>query len=144
MTRLRKTPRCAAGRILPTAFLLAVSLGALLPAPVLARVDMPPSAIHAGQPVVEDPYRLVDVFLKAVERGELTVLGRALDRSMLIPTQVEYAFDLATGTTVLKIHADLREPLNLPGQPGYRIRCISAEIKGSRITAVESHVWLDE
>jgi hypothetical protein len=126
--------------------LLAALCVAAAPAPADAidRIDMPLRAIDPGQPLVRDPYRVVDAFLEAVDRGELVVFGHVIGREMLTPTQVDHAYDLATRTTVLRIHAELREPIELPGAAGYRIRCISAEMKDGRIGEVESHVWLDE
>lgn len=128
------------------ASLLAALCGAAALAPVhaLDRIDIPLRAIDPGQPALQDPYRVVDAFLEAVDRGELVVFGHVIGRQMLTPTQVDHAYDLAARTTAVRIHAELREPIELPGAAGYRIRCLSAVMKDGRIGEVESHVWLDE
>jgi hypothetical protein len=112
-------------------------------APVFAAVNMPGYWIDPGRPDIEDPDRLVDTFLKAVDHGELTIYGQTLTREMINPTQVEYVYDLVSRKTKLRIHATLKEPLKLPGQPGCRILCISAEMEDGRIVEIESHVWIE-
>jgi hypothetical protein len=99
--------------------------------------------IDPSQPAIEDPDRLVDAFLKAVDRGELTIYGLTLTRERINPTQVEYVYDLLSRKTKLRIHATLKEPLRLPDQPGCRILCISAEMEDGRIVEIESHVWVE-
>lgn len=111
--------------------------------PVFAAVSVPEYWIDPSQPAVEDPDRLVDAFLKAVDRGELTIYGRSLTREMINPTQVEYVYDLLSRKTSLRIHATLKEPLKLPDQPGCRILCISAEMEDGRIVEIESHLWIE-
>jgi hypothetical protein len=121
-----------------------IALLALLAlSPVFAAVSVPEHWIDTSRPAIEDPGRLVDTFLKAVDRGELRICGQTLTREMLNPTQVEYVYDLLTRKTELRIHATLNEPLMLPGQPGCRILCISAEMEDGRIVEVESHVWIE-
>jgi hypothetical protein len=111
--------------------------------PVLAAVSVPEYWIDRSRPAIEDPDRLVDTFLKAVDRGELTLHGQTLSREMINPTQVEYVYDLLSRKTKLRIHATLKEPLRLPDQPRCRILCISAEMEDGRIVEIESHVWIE-
>jgi hypothetical protein len=111
--------------------------------PAFAAVSVPEHRIDPSQPAIEDPDRLVDAFLKAVDRGELTIYGRTLTREMINPTQVEYLYDLLSRKTSLRIHATLKEPLKLPDQPGCRILCISAEMEDGRIVEIESHLWIE-
>lgn len=111
--------------------------------PAFAAVSVPEYWIDPSQPAIEDPDRLVDAFLKAVDRGELTIYGRSLTREMINPTQVEYLYDLLSRKTSLRIHATLKEPLKLPDQPGCRILCISAEMEDGRIVEIESHLWIE-
>jgi len=111
--------------------------------PCFAAVNVPGYWIDPSQPSIEDPDRLVDAFLKAVDRGELTIYGRTLAREMINPIQVEYVYDLLSRKTKLRIHATLEEPLTLPDQPGCRILCISAEMEDGRIVEIESHLWIE-
>jgi hypothetical protein len=111
--------------------------------PAFAAVSVPEYWIDPSQPAIEDPDRLVDAFLKAVDRGELTIYGRSLTREMINPTQVEYVYDLLSRKTSLRIHATLKEPLKLRDQPGCRILCISAEMEDGRIVEIESHLWIE-
>lgn len=130
-----------------TAAALLVALGgaaSLSPDTAMARIEVPRQAIDPGQPRIRDPYRVVDTFLQAVDRGELVVFGRTLSREMVLPTRIEYSYDLAGRSTDIRIHADLREPIVLSGGAGHRVRCISAAMKDGHIVEVESHVWLDE
>ncbi len=111
--------------------------------PGFAAVSVPGYGIDPSQPTIEDPDRLVDAFLKAVDRGELTLHGQTLSREMLNPTQVEYVYDLLSRKTRLRIHATLKQPLTLPEHPGCRILCISAEMDDGRIIEIESHLWIE-
>jgi hypothetical protein len=111
--------------------------------PCFAAVNVPDHWIDPSRPVIEDPDRLVDAFLKAVDRGELTIFGRTLEREMINPIQVEYVYDLLSRKTKLRIHATLKEALTLPDHPGCRILCISAEMEDGRIVEIESHLWIE-
>ena len=111
--------------------------------PVFAAVSVPGHWIDRNRPAIEDPDRMVDIFLKAVDNGELKIYVRTLAREMIDPTQVEYVYDLVSRKTELRIHATLKQAFELPEQPGYWIRCISAEMEGGRIVEVESHVWTE-
>jgi hypothetical protein len=111
--------------------------------PVFAAVSVPGHWIDRSQPAIEDPDQLVDTFLKAVDRGELTIYGQTLTREMINPIQVEYVYDLLSRKTKLRIHATLKEPLTLPDQPGCRILCISAEMEDGSIVEIESHLWIE-
>lgn len=111
--------------------------------PVFAAVSVPKHRIDPSRPAIEDPDRLVDTFLKAVDRGELRIYGQTLTREMINPTQVEYVYDLLSRKTKLRVHATLKQALKLPDQPGCRVLCISAEMEDGRIVEVESHVWIE-
>ena len=111
--------------------------------PAFAAVSVPEYWIDPSQPAIEDPDRLVDAFLKAVDRGELTIYGQTLTREMIDPTQVEYVYDLVSRETRLRVHATLKQALKLRDQPGCRILCISAEMEDGRIVEIESHLWIE-
>ncbi|MCU0811511.1 MAG: hypothetical protein MUE59_10835 [Thiobacillaceae bacterium] len=53
--------------------------------PAFAAVSVPGYWIDPSQPAIEDPDQLVDAFLKAVDRGELTIYGQTLTRGQSTP-----------------------------------------------------------
>ena len=122
-----------------------IAAALLLAAPLAAghaAVDVPGHLIDPGRPRLEDPDRLVQGFLEAVERGELKVFGRVLDRAMIVPARVEYVYELSTRTTRVKVHADLTQPLPVPDHPDCQVRSVSAVLEDGAIVETESHVWI--
>jgi hypothetical protein len=109
---------------------------------VRASVPVPKHLIDPGMPRIEDPGSLVDRFLQAVDRGELTVFGRTIDRPMLVPIRVEYVYELADRAMRIKIYSNLNTPLPVPGQDDCRILGVSAVMENGSITEIESHVWM--
>lgn len=109
---------------------------------VRASVPLPKHLIDPGMPRIEDPDSLVDRFLQAVDRGELTVYGQTIDRSMLVPVRVEYVYELADRAMRIKVYSNLTAPLPVPGQADCRILGVSAVMEGGSITEIESHVWM--
>ena len=118
-------------------FLLAAPWGA-----VHAALKVPAHLIDPGRPAFDDPDTLVNDYLKAVDRGELVVFGRRLERAMLVPNRVEYVYELSSRTTRVRIHSNLKEALPVPGQPDCTVRSVSAVIEDGRIIEAESHVWI--
>lgn len=99
-----------------------------------------PSSFHRQQP--ESPQKIVQDFLRAVDRGELVLFVYTLHRSYLIPRRVEYVYELDSPTPSVTVHCDLKEPLPVPGQPELEVRAISAELDpyGS-IVVTRGHVY---
>lgn len=115
---------------------------ALMPALAPAAMPDPEPLLSPDTPRIEDPDRLVRLYLDAVDRGELVVLGQALDRSMIEPVRIEYAYDLFRRTTQIKVYSKLKRPRPLPDNPDCRILGVNAVLDDGRITEVESHVWM--
>lgn len=65
-----------------------------------------------------DPQQVVDVFMAAVDRGELVVFGVPLAASALDPQHVEYLYSLQTSLPTVRVHAVLNPPSAIPGVPG--------------------------
>jgi hypothetical protein len=107
-----------------------------------ASVPVPKHQIDPGMPRIEDPDSLVDRFLQAVDRGELTVYGHRIDRPMIAPVRVEYVYELADRAMRIKIYSNLNAPLPVPGQDDCRILGVSAIMEDGSITEIESHVWM--
>jgi len=139
-----RTPPALQGR--PASLLQAVFAVLLLSAiaieSVRASVPVPKHLIDPGLPSTEDPGKLVDRFLQAVDRGELKVFGQTIDRDMLVPVRVEYVYELADRAMRIKIYSNLNAPLPVPGQDDCRILGVSAVMEGGSITEIESHVWM--
>lgn len=109
---------------------------------VEASVPAPKHPINLDRPEIEAPDPIVDRYLEAVDRGELAIFGKTLDRSMIVPTRIEYVYDLFSRTTRIKVYSNLKEPLAVPGQSNCRILGVSAAMDDGHITEVESHVWV--
>jgi hypothetical protein len=92
-----------------------------------------------------DPHAVVAIYLKAVDRGELTVLDRRFDRSMITPTRVEYAFGLDSPIPIVKVYSELRQTMAVPNQEDCEVRGVSAIIDAAgKIVETAAHIWQRE
>lgn len=92
-----------------------------------------------------EPGKVVEIYLKAVDRGELLVFGKKLERRILLPRSVEYIYVIGYRKPRVKVYAVLSRSLPLPGQDGYKIRAVSASLDTrGHITRTEAHVWPDK
>lgn len=110
---------------------------------VLAHIpNMPPAFVEHH---FDQPREVVKVFLEAVDRGELIVFEQVIDRSMIIPLQVEYTYHLDNATPQLSIFSELKQPIPIPDADGCEVRAISAILDdaGNIVEAVV-HVWTGE
>lgn len=90
------------------------------------------------------PREVVEAFLDAVDRGELKVFGRVLDRSMVTPIQVEYVYDLDCPTPSISVYSKLTLPISMPQQGNCEARAISAAMSADgHIVETEVHVWIE-
>jgi len=90
----------------------------------------------------DEPREIVQVYLKAVGRGELIVFDQTLDASMLIPVRVEYVYELNNAIPRVKVYAELKQPMPVPGQTDCKVRGVSAVLDDAgSIVEVEIHVW---
>jgi hypothetical protein len=91
------------------------------------------------------PSKVIEIYLQAVDRGELLVFDKKIDRSVLIPRSVEYIYVIGYAKPRVKVYAELSRPLPLPGQDGYKIRAVSASLDTQgHIIKTEAHVWPDK
>ena len=87
------------------------------------------------------PKEIIDVFLKAVDRGELIVFEQTIDKSILIPLRVEYVYELNGSQPTVKIYSEIKKLIRIPGHEGIRLRGISAIIDGvGHIVEIRAHV----
>ena len=86
-------------------------------------IERPPAPMKQQ---LHEPHKVVELYLKAVSRGELIVFERKLDRSMLIPVRVEYVYELNSAMPTVKVYSELKEPMSVPVLENSRIRGVSA------------------
>ncbi len=102
-------------------------------------LDQPPVPV---KPEFREPREVIGIYLKAVSRGELMVLDRKLEQSMLIPVRVEYVYELDSAIPRIKVYSELKQPISAPGQEDCMIRGISAILDNNgRIIETEAHIW---
>lgn len=138
-----KTPRplrSLPGSLMKTVF--AVLLLCAYSEAAQAAVAMPRHLVNPDAPKIEDPDSLVHRYLQAVDRGELMIFGQKLDRSMIVPVRIEYVYELSSRTTRIKVHSNLKAPLQVPGQRDCQVLTVSTVIEDDHITEVESHIWM--
>lgn len=111
---------------------------------VQASMPTPGHPISHAIPRIEDPDYLVQRYLEAVDRGELVIFGQTLARSMIVPARVEYAYELSSRTTRIRVYSNLKESLPVPGQSDCRILSVGAVMEDGHITEIESHIWMKQ
>jgi hypothetical protein len=129
------------GALLKRLFLVPLLLAGVVDT-ALAVVEAPRYLADPARKQIEQPDALIQRYLVAVDRGELEVYGQRLKRSMLVPTRIEYVYDLSSRTTAIKIYSTLKEPLPVPGQRTGSIEAVSALMTDGRIIGIESHIWM--
>jgi hypothetical protein len=67
-----------------------------------ATVPMPSRLISVDGPEIQNPDTLADRHLQAVDRAELRLFGETLARAMIVPSRVEYGYELSSRTTRIK------------------------------------------
>lgn len=88
------------------------------------------------------PYKIINVFLRAVNRGELIIFNQILDESMLIPLRVEYIYELDSKNQSVKVYSELMQPLPVPSGQTLIFHGVSAVLNAKgHIIEVEAHVW---
>jgi hypothetical protein len=123
---------------------LGVALLALLfavPGGTPAHATPPDPPVIPVRATFRQPRDIVDDFTRAVDRGELIICRRPLERSAIIPVRVEYVYDLRTLLPTIKVYSRLRQAIPVPDDPDYEIREVSALLSDGAITETEIHVW---
>lgn len=88
-----------------------------------------------------DPLASLDDFMKAVDRGDVTVLKQRLERTMIKPWRVEYSYDASNQAWEVRIHADLPRPLSVPWLENCEADSVIITIdQDGRIVATEVHM----
>ena len=68
-----------------------------------------------------DINKVFEIFLLAVDQGQLQVFDKTLSREILRPVQVEYVYTQEDPYPVVKVFSVLDEPLSLPSLPDIQI-----------------------
>ncbi len=90
------------------------------------------------------PQQVVEIFLQAVDRGELVIFNTTLTRSMLKPVRVDYAYQLNDPIPVIKVYSELQQPLAVPEQENCQVRAVSATLNAlGNITDSKAHIWMN-
>ena len=118
--------------------LLMLLLAAGMPLP--ARTMAPASDDAISLPL--EPQRAVEVFLAAVDRGELKIFGKALNRSDIVPVIVEHIFRVGNPVPVTRVYSRLRQPFAPPLPENFQVNAVSATLGADgHIIETEAHVW---
>lgn len=97
------------------------------------------------KPEFNEPHEVIKIYFKAVDRGELIVLDRKLDKSMLIPIHVEYVYKLDSVIPRIKVYSQLKQPIPVPGQTSCNIKGVSAILNNNgSIIETEAHIWPEQ
>jgi hypothetical protein len=97
---------------------------------------------HMPDPAIRSPKQVVEIFLKAVDRGELILFVYTLNRSLLIPRRVEYDYELDSMVPTVTVYSELKEAIPVPDQPGLEVRDVSAILgRDGSIIETRAHVY---
>ncbi|WP_455200932.1 hypothetical protein [Kaarinaea lacus] len=110
---------------------------------LLAKLEKPPSSrsdtknIKIPYPQV-DSAQVVQVFKKAVERGELKLFEMTVAYSALKPQHVEYTYRIGEKEPTVKVYSLLTKPMPLPEMPDILIEGVTVilDINGQILEAI--------
>lgn len=81
-----------------------------------ASVNTSPEFVIKSVPQPQNKFEeVVEVFLIAVDRGELIVFDKTIARSMLDPVQVKYVYTFNDTDPSISVYSLLKQPLKIPG-----------------------------
>ncbi len=82
----------------------------------LASVNTSPDFVIKTVPQPQNKFdEVVEIFLKAVDRGELVVFDKMITRHMLDPVQVKYIYTFNEDEPSISVYSLLLQPLKIPG-----------------------------
>ena len=88
------------------------------------------------------PYKIIDMFLKAVDRGELVVFEQQIDKSILIPLRVEYIYELNGSQPTVIIYSEVKKLIPIPEHKDIKLRGISTVLDSlGHIVEIRVHVF---
>lgn len=81
-----------------------------------ASINVSPELIIKSVPQPQNKFEeVVEIFLIAVDRGELVVFDKTITRSMLDPIQVKYVYTSDVEDPTISVYSFLLQPLKIPG-----------------------------
>ena len=106
-------------------------------------IMLPPSTTN--QPYVfQKPLDVIHLFYDSVDRNELKVFNITINKNNLIPTHVDYSYNLSNSVPVIKVHCQLKEPIPLPKQEGLFISSVTTIMENGSIIDSIAHVSISE
>lgn len=93
-------------------------------------------------PLCDTPQEAVQIFLKAVDRDELTIFNEVIGRSMITPVRVEFVYEIGRTVPVVTVHSRLKKPLDIPGNTAVEVRAVTAVLDGDgSIVETKAHAY---
>lgn len=82
--------------------------------------------------------QVFEIFLRAVDLGQMRLFDQTLNREMLQPLQVEYIYTLEDPYPLIKVFSILEEPMPLPNMPDVYVKGVSGvmDINGDIIESI--------
>ena len=75
-----------------------------------------------------DTEKIFKLFLKAVEKGQLIVFDKIIDKESIKPLSVEYVYKADVSSPTVKVYSLLNKTMHHPTVPSYQIKGITAII----------------
>ena len=67
-----------------------------------------------------------NIFLDAVDRGQLILFEQSLSRDKVMPIRVEYVYTAEVPYPIVKVYSELKNPMPLPSMPDAKIVGVSS------------------
>ena len=96
----------------------------------LAKLDY--SVKQSARSKTEMPYpdvnviEVFNIFLRAVDDGQLKLFDETLSRDMVMPLRVEYVYTAELPYPTVKVYSELKKPMPLPAIPDANIIGVSS------------------
>lgn len=88
------------------------------------------------------PREAVQIFLIAVNRGELTLFSQTLEKSMIIPLRVEYVYELDDPHPTVTVYSELKRQIDVPGHPDLEVRSVTSILdRDGSIVETQAHIY---
>ena len=92
-------------------------------------------------PAVVQVQEILDVYESAVNDGQVIVFEQVLEANEIIPKRVEISFDLETNKREIRVHANLKQEINLPNVENVSFQQISSVLsENGQIIETIAHI----
>ena len=104
------------------------------------QLEQTPSPV---KPDFRQPHNIIELYLKAVNNGELMIYDRKLDQSMITPIRVDYKYELKNPILIVQVYSELVQPIPVPDMEDCQIHGLSSIIDtDGHITETRAHIWV--